>query len=344
MVEKFCRQDEINLKHGQKIKIVSNSKKFTDIEHIVIKFDDLHKMLSPGDKIIINDNKASLTVEKIVECENVKSRQRIYSETRITNENEEKFVSNNKSKNIRSLTKTALSNNSKNSQNSGSIPNEINENIIKKINEKDDERQLFHHIPRVRTNLEPDIKFIFDKIDNYDNQRNQEFDDLKKIEFEQDLLFEMDKEELENLEKDKIDNFIQNVAIFSEHKYTDRIFNEEIEFILEKSKDMSSFKSSDSNCMSCPNNNIKLNEFPKIREQINSVLRFSQYRVKKPQIIKKYEIICIVDYDCRITNNSFLYIPGNLRNNIDLNYKKFDIELLSPREVAQIEILDKLVI
>ena len=38
-----------------------------------------------------------------------------------------------------------------------------------------------------------------------------------------------------------------------------------------------------------------------------------------------------------------LIIPSYIPGEIDLNYKKFDIDLLSPREVAEIEGLDKLV-
>jgi pyruvate kinase len=50
---------------------------------------------------------------------------------------------------------------------------------------------------------------------------------------------------------------------------------------------------------------------------------------------KKYEIVCTVDYDCLINRNFYLYFPS-------VDFKKYQVDVLSSREVAEISCLEKL--
>lgn len=50
---------------------------------------------------------------------------------------------------------------------------------------------------------------------------------------------------------------------------------------------------------------------------------------------KKYDIICTVEYDCLINRNFYLYFPS-------VDFKKYQVDILSAREVAEISCLEKL--
>ena len=278
-------------------------------------------MLSPGDKIIINDNKASLTVEKIVEDQRSKARTITGFDCKSQSYNE------NEIKKIHKLnTRINMRNNKTKDDNYLNFDNnnfltcqsckEINDYASKKHNEKFkfDERINF---PRIRTTIEPDIHLLLDKIENNENQRIQEIKDLKMMEFEQDQLFGIDTDEMKNIETKKIDGFIQFVAELSEQKYTEKISRDDYEYQI----DISSIKSTEnnlsnsnnnSNCLNCNFDNIQNPTIAsiKLKDKIRN-RGISNNKMRKIEIVKRFEIICTVDYDCRITDNSFLYIPGN---------------------------------
>jgi pyruvate kinase len=50
---------------------------------------------------------------------------------------------------------------------------------------------------------------------------------------------------------------------------------------------------------------------------------------------RKYHIICSVEYDCTLNKNFYLYFPT-------LNFKQHQVDVLSPREVAEISTLESL--
>ena len=85
--------------------------------------------------------------------------------------------------------------------------------------------------------------------------------------------------------------------------------------------DISSIKSTEnnlsnsnnnSNCLNCNFDNIQNPTIAsiKLKDKIRN-RGISNNKMRKIEIVKRFEIICTVDYDCRITDNSFLYIPGN---------------------------------
>lgn len=321
-VEKFTKDSNIiHLKQGQKIKVITNSKKFTDNHQIVITFKELHKMLNPGDKIIINDNKASLTVENIVEKESSKTRKTsIHAPLKLAKFENKTYnlSSNNLINNIKSPT-IIINNVTLNSQNICNNCAELNDNITF---DKYDDRIC---IPRVKTSVEADINTLLDKIENYDLNRIQEINDIKLIEFEQEIIFEADEEEKMNFENKKIDGFIQSIANFSEQKYVDKK-NKEQDYA-DRLKDISSIRSDEfmnlsNNCLDCNNviqNNQSFIPIPIFNNKIvnkynieNNSNKYSNKRNKRIKTDKKYEILCTVDYNCSITNNSFLHIPGKL--------------------------------
>lgn len=48
-----------------------------------------------------------------------------------------------------------------------------------------------------------------------------------------------------------------------------------------------------------------------------------------------YEIVCSVDFDCAINKDSYFYFPS-------IDYRKYDEDILSPREVAEISFMSRL--
>lgn len=339
-VEKFPKEKNIiHLKQGQTVKVVTNARN-TDNEKIVISFKELYKMLTPGDKIIVNENKASLTVENIVEIRLEKARTRNTSPNKLDKEQELKkkiSIGALYSKKNFMLKNRILTNKKCQHINTCKECQESQENAIKftiektqeKTNEKlikNDDNHFKHfsgNIPRVKTSLEPDINLLLDMIENNDNNINklQEINDLKMIELEQDQFLEADEGEMKNFENKKIDGFIQSIADFSEQRYNERITKDEYEGYIDKLKDISSIKSEEFNlnnsnaCLySLNNNNMNNINFPNPSNNILLVNDIMRRRSKRStEAVKRYEIICKIDYDCSITNNSFLYIPGNTK-------------------------------
>jgi hypothetical protein len=86
------------------------------------------------------------------------------------------------------------------------------------------------------------------------------------------------------------------------------------------------------------NNKIKLRT-----ESCRNLTEFDYIQKKREKIRRgnslfqehKYEIICKVEYDCEIKKDSYIYMP-----NVD--FKKFEVDLLTSREVAEIACLEKL--
>jgi len=336
-VEKFTKEKNIiHLKQGNTVKLVTHAKN-SDSEKIVISFKELYKMLTPGDKIIINENKASLTVENIVEIHSEKSRTRNNSPDKLGKEQDSKkkcsigtiltrknLMFMNRRLNNKTCQHLITCKECQESQeNAIKITLENNQEKLseKQVKNEDNHKHNSGNIPRVKTSIEPDINMLLDKIENNDNNINrmQEINDIKMIEFEQDKFFEVDEEEMKNIENKKIDGFIQSVADFSEQKYNERISKEDYEGYIDKLKDISSIKSEEFNlnnsntCMNNINNNMYNNFLPNppaYKLLVNDIIRRKAKRPSEP--IKRYEIICKIDYDCSITNNSFLYIPGNI--------------------------------
>lgn len=387
-VEKFPKdQNAIHFKQGERIKIVTQGRS-TDKENIVINFKDLYKMLSPGDKIIINENIASLTVEKVVELVRQRSKTKLASVISMSN----LPIDSNQYEQTRLLNNCLACQESQNQLQQTSSDQNYSE---KTVEGGVPPLKAHSHLPRVKTYCESDINILLQRVDIQENCKNndQEINDMKLIEleqdhflkieerdrkpsdqiqtentdrnpserktkeekenevnfedfnnlldkidhfdkgintklrdFEQNHMFEVDEEEVKNIESQKINGFIQSVADFSEMKYNEKKNREEYEVQIDNIKDISSIKSGEVNlnssntCVNCqPINNladttlanktVSINQIPN-SSNMGMGRRKGSSKLKKPMFVKKHEINCTVDYDCYITKNSFLYIPG----------------------------------
>lgn len=87
--------------------------------------------------------------------------------------------------------------------------------------------------------------------------------------------------------------------------------------------------------------NIDLNEFNISRERCNILNRRLSSRERdklaSPSLFneKRYEIECTVDYDCILNKVFYIFLPS-------VDFKKYQVDVLSQREVAEIASLEKL--
>jgi pyruvate kinase len=334
--------------HQHKKEANLNTHKFNE-NFITVNFKDIHKLVKRNESFIINDNKGSLKVLSIKEEEVSRpgSHLILHNKDKFHNENQH-FSPEIKNDKIYSI----LSHVRKYSE----VPsfeddidfNSSTKNDILKISHIGVARSYYpsrkNSVKSEKENFEDELKEVYKE---YDAMHIGEDHDCEKDELKNELRDNLLKNTIRKYTITLSENL--NLKNLNSHGGLSEYSSPQKSFL----RDPLISESEQSNISPSPTK--KFNRRPIAHQRTHSTIggpNMNQFNFNNPiaediklkrqkllqnkqqKITLQYELICEVEYDCTINKNSYLFVP-----NVD--YTNLNIDVLSKREVAEINTLDE---